>query len=168
MEVRKRARIFFRWIYPTEACGFAVYVWHPEKGQVQTTCRTFTESHRFGVVPDDPANTTAIFCEVDSTNFFKYLPNGDVFLCSETYKAEESIGNVSEWKKLVSLPSYEWYAANPFDDAECLKCILLPYCMGGCRKSRVAGRRSCVNELVDIDALVAVLYENSLKHAAAA
>lgn len=169
MEVRKRARIFFRWIYPTEACGFADFTCGiPKRDKFRLLAELSQKAIDLGWSPDDPANTTAIFCEVDSTNFFQVSPNGDVFLCSETYKAEESIGNVSEWKKLVSLPSYEWYAANPFDDAECLKCILLPYCMGGCRKSRVAGRRSCVNELVDIDALVAVLYENSLKHAAAA
>ena len=163
MDVKKKARIFFRWIYPTEASGFRDF-----------TCGV-ADRDRFGIVAslyqmaiasgwsvDDPVNTAPIYCEVDSTNFFQISPNGYVFLCTDTYRPAESIGNISEWKRWVALPSYEWYAANPFDDPDCIKCMLLPYCMGGCRKSRVAGRKSCVDELNDIETLVHVLYESSL------
>ena len=169
MAVKKKARIFFRWIYPTEASGFTDFACGIlKKDKFRILAELSQKAIDLGWLLDDPADTTPIYCEVDSTNFFQISPNGDVFLCSDTYKPEESIGNISEWEKLFSRPSYEWYAANPFDDHDCLKCILLPYCMGGCRKSRVAGKKSCVDELNDIDALVRVLYENSLKHYVAA
>jgi uncharacterized protein len=167
--VKKKARIFFRWVYSTEASGFTDFTCGiPKKDKFRILADLSQKAMGLGWSLDNPADTTPLYCEVDNTNFFQISPKGDVFLCSETYKPEESVGNVSEWTKLVSLPSYAWYAANPFDDPDCLKCILLPYCMGGCRKSRVAGTKSCVDELNDVDALVRVLYENSLKHNVAA
>ena len=163
MAVKKKARMFFRWIYPTEASGFTDFTRGiSPKDKFRMLAELSQKAIELGWSTDDPVNTTPIYCEVDSTNFFQISPNGDVFLCSDTYRPEESIGNISEWGELVSLPSYEWYAANPFDDPDCIKCMLLPYCMGGCRKSRVAGRKSCVDELNNIETLVHVLYESSL------
>lgn len=162
--VRRKARIFFRWIYSNEASGYKDFVCglseHSRFTLLANLCQKAIE---LGWSVDDPVDSTPIYCEVDSTNFLQVSPNGDVFLCSDSYKPEESIGNVREWRKLPSRPVFEWYGANPFDDPQCLKCILLPYCMGGCRRARVSGHKACVDEVNDIDSLVRFFYRNALQ-----
>jgi len=162
-QFRKKAKIFFRWIYPNESSGFKDFACgipnHSKFTFLANLCQKATE---VGWSVDSSVDSAPIYCEVDSTNFFQISPKGDVFLCSDSYKPEESIGNVHEWRKLVT-PDFKWYAANPFGDPDCLKCILLPYCMGGCRRARVLGHKSCVYELNDIDSHVRVLYQSALK-----
>jgi uncharacterized protein len=168
-EVKNKVKIFFRWIYQTEASGFADFTYGiADRDRFGILAELSQGAIASGWSVDDPVSAAPIYCEADSTNFFQISPTGDVFLCTDTYERAESVGNISEWRRWVSFPTYEWYAANPFDDPGCLKCMLLPYCMGGCRKSRVGGRKSCVDELDDIEALVHVLYKSSLNQYVAA
>lgn len=162
--VKRRSKIFFRWIYPNEASGYKDFVCGiPKHSRFTLLANVSRKAMELGWSVDDPLEATPIYCEVDTTNFYQVSPNGDVFLCSDSCKPDEALGNVREWRKLLAHPSFKWYAANPFDDPDCLKCILLPYCMGGCRRARVSGHKACIDEVNDLDSLVSFFYHNVLK-----
>ena len=62
-------------------------------------------------------------------------PNGFIFKCWNEIaaKAHEAVGHV--FKKQKNLYRYnfqKWIAYNIFENPECIKCKLLPICMGGC------------------------------------
>ena len=79
------------------------------------------------------------FCIVDSAYQFMISPNGRMFKCSESFSDADSVGNINNdgsydlnfdrWSR--------WMSKDPFSDADCLKCKVLPLCFGGCSLKRL-------------------------------
>ena len=106
------------------------------------------------------------YCEADRLNYFQIGPDGNVFLCSHTYQPADAIGSVLDETGVVRSDannSYaQWYAAGPFDEAKCVACVLLPVCLGGCRKTRVGGHLTCVEEVGSLESYVQDLIQERL------
>ena len=76
------------------------------------------------------------------------LPDGEIHKCWETVGSEdESCGNISDLRSMRVHPNYlKWTAFDPFDREDCLKCSILPVCMGGCpRQAMESGGRDTLD-----------------------
>lgn len=76
------------------------------------------------------------FCGADSENSWVVSPSGDLFKCWEELSEDKgnSVGSVfdlrPEPKHTANLNRY--LAWDPFVKSDCVKCNILPLCMGGC------------------------------------
>jgi uncharacterized protein len=162
-DVRRRAQVFFRLVYPAKTAGFVDFCPSIPAGtkfsKLAQLCFAVLDQ---GWLVQNPTYSSLMYCEVDYANFYQIGPEGDLFLCSHDYTKEESVGNLSEWHRILSNPRYKWYDTNPFGDADCQKCQLLPVCMGGCRMARFRGSRKCIEEKEDIPTFVRLIHRVSL------
>lgn len=153
--IKQNTNVFFRWIWSNEATQFqdfsssargedafsglaALY----ERAQRQGWKTTNPVDHLFGG-----------YCEVDYTDHYSVGPDGSMFLCTHTFRDDEAVGSVSNYKTKGrvlhenKINEYQnWYAADGFSDSECKHCLVLPICKGGCRKARFNGGRECISE----------------------
>jgi len=161
--VRRRAQVFFRLVYPAEAAGFVDFCPSIPAGtkfsKMAQLCFAALDQ---GWLVQNPTYSSPVYCEVDYTNFYQIGPDGDVFLCSHQYTKDDAIGNLSDWHSFLKTPRYKWYALNPFDDFKCQKCQLLPVCMGGCRLVRFSGSRECIQETEDVPTFVRLIHRISV------
>jgi uncharacterized protein len=75
------------------------------------------------------------YCEADQINSFVIGPTGYLYKCwSDPGNIDEAVGHISNpeiyAKKKKNV--YKWLAWDVFEREECLKCDVLPICMGGC------------------------------------
>ncbi len=165
--VKQRAKIFFRWVWPNEASGYKEFSQGLQQGEpFKPLFQMYETSHTGGWRTSNPDNDqTACYCEVDYLDQFHIDPSGNLFLCSHTFNESEAVGTVfggSNYLNQEASAHYvKWYSAGPFEDNECVSCKLLPVCGGGCRKSRIAGERQCIEEKHSLD-LYARDYINQL------
>jgi uncharacterized protein len=157
MSVRKRTTIFFRWIWANEASGFQEFA-QESQGQApfQGLAHLYALARKLGWQTRNPHNDlTDGYCEVDYLDHYSIAPDGNVFLCTHTFSPKEALGSLLDENQLQTksaLTEYaSWYAASPWNDEKCLACKILPVCRGGCRKSRVAGHRPCIEESTSLD-----------------
>ncbi len=103
------------------------------------------------------------FCECDFDKAFLIDQDGDLFMCSHSMDKKESVGNVrSGFSSQRDLSRYARFVnTTPFDDEECLECIILPLCKGGCRKARYLGTKVCSDVLLDITGYVLQKYRKT-------
>ena len=166
--VRERVPVFFRWIWANEASGNRVFssaLCGP--GAFHGLSKLYESAHALGWHTSNPTGAkTDSYCEVDSLDHFGIDPEGNVYLCSHSFNASESIGSLLSEKdgsQPGSLGVYtRWYTINPFDDEECITCSVLPMCLGGCRKQRMKGKRHCIEEKCSLDRFIANTIENRL------
>lgn len=90
-------------------------------------------------------------CEGDSgINQIEIHPDLKVWKCCHDLDYEDSnIGSINENGKLQIKQRLlkNWFKSNPFNDENCLKCIYLPMCWGGCPLNFIKnGKRSCMYE----------------------
>jgi len=73
------------------------------------------------------------FCTADLTSGFVIGPTGHLYKCwNDINRIEESVGCL-DGDRVVQYPKLlKWLAWDPLEDDECLKCDILPVCMGGC------------------------------------
>jgi uncharacterized protein len=155
--VRARAKIFFRWIWPNKATGYREFAskqrgTEPYRGLAQL----YATARAFGWRARNPhLNKGYGYCEVDYLDHYNIDPYGNIYLCSFTFEEADSIGSLLQGKDVIrphGLDTYvRWYSANPFQDDECVECILLPVCVGGCRKTRTEGGKECIEEKGSLD-----------------
>lgn len=164
-EIKKRSRIFFRWVWSNEASSYVNF-------SSQATCTQaypkLSELYRLaadaGLNIDNPIDHRGFnYCEVDFMEHFTIDPLGNLYLCAHSFKPEEALGNVAEEFSPESVSHYcKWITTNPFDDEVCLQCQLLPLCRGGCRKSRFYGKRKCIEERFALDLYIRRLFQKHL------
>ena len=69
-------------------------------------------------------------------NAFVVDPDGDMYNCwNEIGEKSACIGNIADLKqrgKYELMNEIRWLTWGPFEYSKCLKCKLLPICMGGC------------------------------------
>lgn len=150
--VKKKTQIFFRWVWPNEASGYKEFAEQLSSEEpFKPIYDAYEKSNHSGWVTKNPNNDyTCGYCEVDYLDQFNVDPRGNLYLCTHTFHESESIGSVLDGKNYIRPDTHsfysQWYAANPFDDLECVACKLLPVCFGGCRKYRVNGNKQCPDE----------------------
>ncbi len=75
-------------------------------------------------------------CGADSENAYVVAPDGTLFKCWEELSDDSSgsVGNVhtAEISAAQNANAAKFLSWDPFDKAECVKCDILPICMGGC------------------------------------
>lgn len=72
-------------------------------------------------------------CSIRNQNVAVIGPKGEIYKCwNDVGKQERIVGNI--WGKVLNQRLLLQYlaGADPFDDAQCRECILLPTCSGGC------------------------------------
>ncbi len=158
---KRRTRIYFRYVWSNEASNFHVFSTGSSSAEAfERLAKLYEEASRAGFHIDNPIDEIAFnYCEVDFANHFAMDPRGFIYLCGHTYDPREAIGHVAHDLTDVELSEYcRWINTNPFDDQVCRSCRMLPLCKGGCRKSRFAGHRPCIEEKDYPDLYVRNLY----------
>jgi len=166
--VRAKASLYFRWIWASEAAGRREFS-RTARGTrpYQGLSHLYRTAKAHGWRTRNPLSRGSDgYCEADHLNHFQIGPDGNVFVCSHTYRASDAIGSVLDKTGMVRADadgSYaQWYAAQPFDDPKCVECRLLPACLGGCRKGRVTGHPICVDELGRLESYTQDLIQERL------
>lgn len=78
-------------------------------------------------------------CSSCGINNYSILPNGDILKCSEAFNCV--VGNVS--KGITDeITVAKW--TDPGLDEDCMHCLYLPLCQGGCRASRTTKMPRCM------------------------
>jgi uncharacterized protein len=167
--VRSRASVYFRWIWANKASDYNEFS-SSRRGTEPFLglAKLYATAKALGWRTFNPHDHKVDwgYCEVDYTDHYAISPDGSVFLCTHTFEKSESIGCLLQEREIIQPKTTStitrWYSANPFDDAECMKCQLLPICLGGCRKTRVEGGRSCMEEKESLDLFIRCLVEERL------
>lgn len=75
-------------------------------------------------------------CAANRMNTFVLDPDGDMYKCwSEIGDKPARIGNIADFKQRAKderMHEIRWLTWEPFEYADCVKCKMLPICMGGC------------------------------------
>jgi len=89
-------------------------------------------------------------CDANRTNAFVLDPDGDMYKCwIEIGNKAASIGKIGDLiRQSEEKGNHEiqWLAWEPFEYSECVKCKILPICMGGCAHQAMfinRGRPEC-------------------------
>jgi uncharacterized protein len=171
--VRSTTPVFFRWVWANAASGFHEFAtaWKVEE-PFKALARLYAVARELAWRTCNPHNDgNDGYCEVDYQGYFQVSPEGDLYLCSHTYDKRDAMGSVLrilEGRPAIrddAVAHYiKWYSANPMEDEECLACSLLPVCCGGCRLSRVAGTRTCIEEKASLDLYVRSAVNEQIRH----
>lgn len=89
------------------------------------------------------------YCGADNINSFVIDPKGDVYKCwNDIGIKDNSVGNILEKDAIATnLTRYLNYMSyDPTMDKKCVKCNLLPICMGGCPHKRITGLDGCCDQ----------------------
>lgn len=89
-------------------------------------------------------------CDANRTNAFVLDPDGDMYKCwTEIGNKATSIGKIGDLTRQYEEKGnreIRWLAWEPFEYPECVKCKMLPICMGGCANQAMfinSGRPEC-------------------------
>jgi uncharacterized protein len=109
-------------------------------------------------------NITTSFCIVDSDSQFIISPIGKVYKCGESYDENDvgEIGKLLENGDMeIDIRKKVFWNKDPFEYEDCLKCKVLPMCMGGCQlKRKVKEKDWCNPELkYNIKNLIKMYYD---------
>jgi uncharacterized protein len=167
-KVRARVPMYFRWIWPNEATGYQHFA-RTARGKTPYLglWHLYRTARALGWLTMNPLSLMFDgYCEADRMNHFQIGPDGNVFVCTHTFRASEAIGSILDRTGLIRFDAMngyaQWYAANPFHDPKCTECVLLPVCLGGCRKNRVNGRPYCTDVAERLELYTQDLIEEKL------
>jgi uncharacterized protein len=170
--VRERADVFFRWIWSNQASGHREFS-GSRRGEApfEGLGELYLTAQALGWRTQNPHNRLGSgYCEVDCRDYYAIGPNGDVFLCEHEFDGSGKIGSLLD-PQVIGPESVgfiaRWYALSPFEDSQCTACQLLPVCWGGCRRSRLAGHRECIEERYSIELFVRTYVQERMCVAAA-
>jgi uncharacterized protein len=86
------------------------------------------------------------YCTADRDSSFVITPSGGIVNCwNETADSNKEIGHLLK-APTGNMGKYaqSWKKYNPFERKECVDCVLLPICMGGCPyRFRLTGKSDC-------------------------
>lgn len=98
-------------------------------------------------------HTTGHYCRACNLWAVTIGTDGSLYKCEEKAGDPHQVfGNVRTWDPLRPLDTAEapdryipyLNSAVPFQDEECLACVWLPLCAGGCPQTRISGNKRCV------------------------
>jgi uncharacterized protein len=100
------------------------------------------QRHGWPLMSQPPSPSLQGVCQVDSVNSFVVDPRGELFKCwAELGNGGEPVAHLNEPGSWTAIRQTSLTARDPFDDAECRSCSLLPTCLGSCPKTRDLNRR---------------------------
>lgn len=107
---------------------------------------------------------TCKFCLVDTPEQWIIGPDLHVFKCADAFDAKDSVGYLTEDGSLHLNEFINIWRAKPiFNDPNCIECIYLPQCMGGCSLKKLIHRKDwCPEERFALESYVLNLYHNSI------
>lgn len=79
-------------------------------------------------------------CIVDSNSHFIISPLGELYKCGESYEDGDPglIGYITQTGEMaINIEKLSRWTKDPFAYPECLECVHLPTCMGGCIMKRI-------------------------------
>lgn len=113
-----------------------------EFGAVREEFLSMGRQHGWPVIVPQVSSVVGGVCQVDNKNAFVVHPDGTLMKCwAELGNAPEPVGSLADpgtWKTDL-MGSLE--DRDPFDDAGCRSCKMLPLCMGGCPQQRALWRK---------------------------
>jgi len=96
-----------------------------------------------------------VSCHAELKNSFTFGSDGSVYKCASGINIPKNkLGHLDDEGKIIFNTEIlkKWSNIDVFKDEECVKCVLLPLCMGGCPEKRVGlnpgalVKRSCYYE----------------------
>jgi len=103
------------------------------------------------------------YCPNDAYEHFEIDPEGNILLCNVAGGEFPPIGKITPEGKAAF--NYEllskWMSFEAFDDEKCLNCKALPFCMGGCRLSRMRSggfARGCLTDAEALEGAIELFY----------
>lgn len=87
---------------------------------------------------------THCWCNAETKGHIVIGPEGEIFICDTLTGADNSLGNLIDGE--IVWNSDKTVAYDIFNDsrtAKCLKCRILPICMGGCLRNRMSNEAQC-------------------------
>ncbi|MCL6611582.1 MAG: SPASM domain-containing protein [Peptococcaceae bacterium] len=85
-------------------------------------------------------------CGANRINSFVIDPDGDMYKCwHEIGDKPASIGNITGFRqrgKSERMREIRWLTWEPFESEECVRCKILPVCMGGCSGRTILGSKA--------------------------
>lgn len=104
------------------------------KTEVELYRILFENGYKIGKIP----RPIDVFCMAQYINAFLIDPLGEIYRCNHHIgNQEKSMGNIRKGIDYEHPNFHRMFAFNPFDDAICCDCNLLPLCMGGCPSQRI-------------------------------
>lgn len=80
------------------------------------------------------------YCSADSWGGYVVEPEGFLYKCwTDMGEKEWAVGHIKDNNVRPKL--FDYLGWDPFEFDECLKCIYLPICMGGCPRLRFSGKK---------------------------
>lgn len=103
------------------------------------------------------------FCVVDSASQLIIAPDATIYKCADEMTADEICGYLNEDGEIeyVNNVYSKWICKDPFVSEKCLRCKLLPLCMGGCQMKNIKNNKgnSCTEIVHNISELLKLHYK---------
>lgn len=135
--LRRKARVYFARIGPvTEICADVAGICFGVEDFSKLDSRFNMKKIKRGWGAPLYPPSKGGFCSADSLTGKTICPDGAIFKCwNEVSYPENAVGYLLD-PKLTEAEMMnnriKWLAWDPFEKAECVKCPVLPNCMGGC------------------------------------
>jgi len=107
------------------------------------------------------------YCCADSLSAYVIDPQGYMYKCwNDIGNIEKSVGNITSIDKVTSkneIVNLEYLMWSPFEFEECIKCKILPICMGGCPYSAMKSNNKpeCENWKYNLEQTLIEVYKSS-------
>ena len=149
LAIKSRCAVIFRWVYShNEGRNPGMEFSGQKKGTAPyanlAPLYQLAQQHGF-ITNSFDEGMNCSFCECDFDHALQIDQDGDLFMCTHSMNKAEVVGNVKDgFSNQRNISRYAKFVnTNPFDDAECINCNILPICKGGCRKARYLGEKVC-------------------------
>ena len=104
------------------------------------------------------------YCEAQLPNYFIIQPDGSVSKCTAMMGPEDRVGWLKKSGEIEFNKKPHHYLSLSYpNDEECLQCIFLPVCHGGCPIVRDKGRKVCMYSIPLAKKALEYIYHTKMK-----
>ncbi len=101
-------------------------------------------------------------CGAVSPNSYVIDAIGDIYKCwDDVARTEHKIGNIMDDKIPMNKNLTKWLSYDVREDEECMNCVYLPVCMGGCPNQRIKGKKKCLPIKENAEEYIRLIYDLS-------
>lgn len=148
---KERTRVYFRWIFGSNfEKPFLRKVYEVRDRESLNILNFYELAARRGFNVFLPILTQNRYCEYDCVSSVVIGPQGEVYPCTVRVGKGQEIGKLTKRGPEYDRKKFlRWHSFDAFENEDCLRCKLLPVCMGGCRSARFDGKTGCPEEKRD-------------------
>ncbi|AAD36396.1 radical SAM protein [Thermotoga maritima MSB8] len=148
---KDRTRVYFRWIFGSNSREFFFRKVYEIRDRESLNILNFYESAaKRGFNVFLPVLVQNRYCEYDCVSSVVIGPQGELYPCTVRVGKGMEIGRLTNRGLEYDRKKYlRWHSFDAFESEECMRCKLLPVCMGGCRSARFDGKTGCPEEKKD-------------------